>query len=196
MNIAFLASYNGSSAKAITDACFEGELRASPTLMISNNAGSTALEWADDKGLKTACLNSKTHPNVEDLDTAIAQRLQDEKIKLVICSGYMKLIGPKTISSFPNAILNVHPALLPNHGGQGMYGRHIHEAVKANSDSKTGITIHIVNSEYDKGTIVAQKEISVLPTDSVDDIENKVKAAEPDFYIETVKKILSGDIVL
>jgi phosphoribosylglycinamide formyltransferase-1 len=196
MNIAFLASYNGSSAKAITDACFEGDLRASPTLMISNNAGSAALKWAEDLGLKTACLNNKTHPNYEDLDAAIAQRLQDEKIKLVICSGYMKLIGPKTINAFQGRILNVHPALLPNHGGQGMYGRHIHEAVKASGDDKTGITIHIVDGEYDKGRIVAQKEIAVLPTDTVDDIENKVKAAEPDFYIETVEKILSGDIEL
>lgn len=194
MNIAFLASYNGSSAKAITNKCFEGELRASPALMISNNPESAALDWAEGLGLKTACLNSKTHPNSSDLDAAIAQRLQDEKIKLVICSGYMKLIGQKTIDAFNGRILNVHPALLPNHGGQGMYGRHIHEAVKANGDDKTGITIHIVNGEYDKGAIVAQKEIPILPTDTVDDIENKVKAAEPDFYIDTVKKILSGDI--
>lgn len=196
MNIAFLASYNGSSAKAITEACFAGDLRASPTLMISNNAESAALQWAENLGLKTICLNSKTHADAYDLDGAIAKKLQDEKIKLVICSGYMKLIGPRTIDAFQGRILNVHPALLPNHGGQGMYGRHIHEAVKAAGDNKTGITIHIVDGEYDKGAIVAQKEIPVLPTDTVETIENKVKASEPEFYIETVKKILAGDIEL
>ena len=196
MNIAFLASYNGSSAKAITDACLEGELLARPSLMISNNEGSVALQWAEDKGLKTACLNSKTHPNAQDLDEAIANKLQEEKIKLVVCSGYMKLIGPKTIESFEGKILNVHPALLPKHGGQGMYGRKIHEAVKNAGDNKTGITIHIVNGEYDKGKIIAQKEIPLTPSDSVSDIEDKVKKAEPDFYIETIGKILSGDIKL
>ena len=196
MNIAFLASYNGSSAKAITESCFEGDIRAAPTLMISNNGGSAALEWAKDKGLKTICLNSKTHPNEENLDEAIAQKLMDEKIKLVVCSGYMKLIGPRTIEAFEGRILNVHPALLPKHGGQGMYGRHIHEAVKANGEDKTGITIHVVTGEYDKGPIVAQKEILLTPKETVDDIESKVKAAEPQFYIETVQKIISSEISL
>lgn len=196
MNIAFLASYNGSSAKAITEACFDGELRVSPTLMISNNPNSKALEWALEKGLKTLCLNSKNYPDPDELDCAIAQKLKDEKIKLIVCSGYMKLIGPETIAAFPNAILNVHPALLPKHGGQGMYGRHIHEAVKAAHEAQTGITIHLVNGEYDKGHVVAQKTIPLMPQDSVDDIENKVKTAEPSFYIETIKKILSGEIIL
>lgn len=196
MNIAFLASYNGSSAKAITEACFEGDIRAAPTLMISNNGNSAALEWAKDKGLKTICLNSKTHPDADSLDEAIAQKLMDEKIKLVICSGYMKLIGKKTIEAFEGRILNVHPALLPKHGGQGMYGRHIHEAVKENNEDKTGITIHVVTGEYDKGPIVAQKEIPLTPEETVDDIENKVKTAEPEFYIETVQKIISGEISL
>lgn len=194
MNIAFLASYNGSSAKAITEACFEGDLRASPTLMISNNPNSKALEWAADKGLKTACLNSVGYESPEELDKAISQKLIDEKIKIVICSGYMKLIGPETIYSFPNRIMNVHPALLPKYGGQGMYGSNIHRAVKENGDDKTGITIHMVDEVYDNGFIVAQKEIPVSPSDSAEDIENKVKDAEPQFYIETLRGVLSGDI--
>lgn len=196
MNIAFLASYNGSSAKAITNACLEGELLARPCLMISNNPNSVALQWSADKGLKTACINNKSYPNEQDLDEAISNKLQEEKTKLVVCSGYMKLIGPKTIESFNGMILNVHPALLPKYGGKGMYGHHIHEAVKAAGEEKTGITIHIVNGEYDKGKIIAQKEIALMPSDSVEDIENKVKLAEPAFYIETIKKILSGDINL
>ncbi len=196
MNIAFLASYNGSSAHAITNACLEGEIQASPTLMISNNADSKALEWAENKGLKAICLNSNTHPDSEALDRAIADTLIENRIKLVILSGYMKLIGTNTIRNFPNRILNVHPALLPKHGGQGMYGRHIHQAVKDTGDTQTGITIHCVDEIYDNGHIVAQKKIALTPEDSVDDIENKVKAVEPKFYIETVRKILNGEIKL
>lgn len=196
MNIAFLASHNGSSAKAITDACFNDDIKASPTLMISNNAKSKALEWSADKGLKTICLNEKTQGTIENLDQAIAQKLIDEKIKLVICSGYMKLIGPETIHAVHGHILNMHPSLLPAYGGKGMYGSRVHEAVKAANEEKTGITIHLVSHEFDKGRIIAQKEIALTQDESALDIEEKVKAAEPDFYIKTIQKILSGELNL
>ncbi len=196
MNFAFLASYNGSTAHAITDACLNGDLIASPVLMISNNANAKALEWSENKGLKTACLNNTTHPEAHDLDAAIAEKLRSNKINIVILSGYMKLIGPRTMEAVAGKIINIHPALLPKHGGKGMYGRYVHQAVKANGDDKTGCTIHLVNSKYDEGRILAQHEVPVSPTDSVDDIEERVKAAEPDFYIATLKKILKGDITL
>ena len=196
MNIGFLASHNGSSALAITDACFSGDLVASPTLMISNNASSKALQWAQDRGLKTGCFNATTHPHAADLDEAIATKLLDYKIRLVVCSGYMKLIGPKTLQAFDGKIINIHPALLPKYGGEGMYGRKIHEAVKQNGDKQTGITIHRVNDQYDAGEILAQKTILLSDNDGIADIEEKVKQAEPDFYIDTIRKILKGDIAL
>lgn len=196
MNIAFLASYNGSSAHAITDACLSNDLVAAPTLLITNNPNAKALEWAENKGLKTCIINSKTHKNPEELDEAIAQKLKDNRINLVVCSGYMKLIGPETIDAVKSKILNIHPALLPKYGGQGMYGRHVHQAVKDNGDKETGATIHLVNDEYDKGHIIAQKTVEVLPSDGVEDIENKVKEIEPEFYIETIRKIIKGDIEL
>jgi phosphoribosylglycinamide formyltransferase-1 len=196
MNFAFLASYNGSSAHAITDACLAGDLIASPVLLISNNEGASALEWAENKGLKTCCLNSVKYPDPSELDAAIAKKLEDQRINMVICSGYMKLIGPRTMDAVDGKILNIHPALLPKYGGKGMYGRHVHQAVKDNADTETGCTIHLVNDEYDEGKILAQKKIAVNPSDTVDDIENKVKAAEPDFYIATLQKILKGDITL
>ncbi len=196
MNLAFFSSYNGSSAHAITDACLSGDLIAAPSLMISNNTNAKALEWAKNKGLKTICLNSTTHPNTTELDETIAQKLQDCKITLVILSGYMKLIGPQTMKAVNGRILNIHPALLPKYGGQGMYGRRVHQAVKDNGDSETGATVHLVNEEYDEGKIIAQKIVPVLPSDTVDTIEEKVKSIEPEFYIETIRKILKGDITL
>lgn len=196
MNIGFLASYNGSSAHAITDACLNADLQASPILMISNNKNAKALEWAENKGLKTACLNDTTHPDPAELDAAIAQKLLDNKINILILSGYMKLLGPRTMDAVDGKVLNIHPALLPKYGGKGMYGRHVHQAVKDNGDNKTGMTIHLVNDEYDKGKIIAQKEILLRPEDSVEDIENKVRNAEPEFYIDTVRKILKGEIEL
>lgn len=193
MNIAFLASHNGSAAKAIAAACKDGTLNATPVLLISNNPESKALDWARDLKLKNAVINAK---NTEDTDQAIADMFTDHAIDLVVCSGYMKLIGPKTIESVHGALLNTHPALLPRHGGKGMYGRHVHQAVFDEKDAETGVTIHLVDGEYDHGRVIAQKRFPVLSGESVDDIEAKVKAAEPDFYIETIQKILSGDISL
>lgn len=190
--IAFLASHNGSAARAIAQACLAGTLPAQPVLLISNNEGSNALKWAKELRLKTALINSA---NCADPDAAIAGLVEDAGIDIVVCSGYMKLIGPKTIAAAHGAILNVHPALLPRHGGKGMYGRHVHQAVFDNKEAETGITIHLVDSDYDRGRILAQKRLPVAGN-SVEEIEEMVKAAEPDFYIETLGKILSGELSL
>lgn len=196
MNIAFLASYNGSSAHAITDACLEGALSASPTLLITNNEDANALEWSENKGLKTLCVNSKTHPNPTDLDRKIADSLRDNRISLVVLSGYMRLIGVETLKAVDGRMINIHPALLPKYGGQGMYGHHVHKAVKESNEIETGITIHQVNDEYDDGKILAQKIIPLISNDSVEDIQKKVQSAEPEFYIETLRKILKKEITL
>ncbi len=196
MRIGFLASHNGSSARAITKACDEGILNASPVLLISNNADCAAFEWAKEFRLKTYCLNEKLMRGLENLDHEISNILQDHQIDLVVCSGYMKLIGPQTIRTMKGHILNVHPALLPKYGGQGMYGRKVHEAVKAAGDTQTGITIHLVDGEYDQGRIIAQNRLPVRSNDSAADIEARVKAAEPDFYIDTLRKIIEGHLTL
>lgn len=193
INIAFFASHNGSAARAITDACLSGLLPAEPVLLISNNPDSKALDWARAAKLKTAVINAG---NAQDPDTVIASLLEDNNIDMVVCSGYMKLIGDKTIAAAHNTILNVHPALLPRHGGKGKYGRHVHQAVFDNKETETGITIHLVDGQYDHGKVIAQKIIPVLSTDTVEDIENNVKQAEPGFYVETLHKILSGLITL
>ncbi len=193
IKIAFLASHNGSAARAITMACKTGDLSAEPIALITNNAGSNALLWAEEMRLKTAIVNAATTPSP---DFEIARLLKDNSINLVVCSGYMKLIGPEVIKAVNGAILNVHPALLPKYGGKGMYGRHVHQAVFNAKDKETGITIHMVDDAYDHGRTIAQKTLPVDVTDSVEDIENKVKAAEPDFYIETIRKIISGEIFL
>ncbi len=188
--LAFFASHNGSAARAITSACLSGEMDAKPVLLISNNEGSKALEWARDLGLKSAVINAGTS---QDTDETIAAMLQDNKIDLAVCSGYMKLIGPKTLGVV-NAILNVHPALLPKHGGKGMYGRHVHQAVHDANDTETGITIHLIDGEYDHGKTVAQKILPIPDSASVDEIETMVRTAEPEFYKDTLKKILRGEI--
>lgn len=193
MKIAFLASHNGSAARAIAEACFDGRLAATPSLLISNNTGSNALSWARDLNVKTAVINAA---NTQDADQAIADLFRDNRIDIVVFSGYMKLVGPKTIGSVHGALLNTHPALLPRYGGKGMYGRHVHEAVYQNGDVETGITIHLVDGEYDTGRVISQKRIPIPPGADAARIEEIVKNAEPAFYIETLSRILSGEISL
>ncbi len=196
MNLAFLASHNGSTAHAITDACLSGDITASPVMLITNNPNAKTLEWGNDKGLKTFVLNSKMHEDPAELDRKIAEKLQDHKIDMICLSGYMKLIGPRTMDAVHGKILNIHPALLPKYGGKGMYGSRVHEAVKENGDAETGATIHLVNGKYDEGKILAQKSVAVTKDDTALSIENKVKAIEPEFYIETLRKIVKGQITL
>lgn len=193
MNIAFLASHNGSAANAITNACHTGVLNAVPKLLISNNPDAGVLLWAKDIDIPTHVINVK---NTNDIDERISELFLQHHIDIVVCSGYMKLIGAKTIAAVSGKILNVHPALLPLYGGKGMYGRHVHQSIFDNKDKQTGITIHLVDGEYDHGAIVAQKTIPLDVGDDVDIIEAKVKAAEPEFYIEVLQKIISGKIKL
>jgi phosphoribosylglycinamide formyltransferase-1 len=187
MNIAFLASHNGTSAQAITKACQSAIIKARPVLLISNNASSRALAWAGEAGLITAVVNDQNSSNT---DAAISDLLNSHKIDWTLCSGYMKLIGPRTIEAVQGKILNVHPALLPRYGGKSMFGRKVHEAVFKNKDIETGITIHLVDGEYDHGRIVAQKKLSIPPGLDPAGIEDLVKKAEPNFYLETLKNII------
>jgi phosphoribosylglycinamide formyltransferase-1 len=196
MNIAFFASGNGSSAQAITDACFCGDLMAAPALLISDKEDAAALKWASEKGLKTAIMNKKTHADARDRDIAIADKLKKQTISLLVLSGYMKLVGPHTLRAVSNKAVNIHPALLPKYGGQGMYGSNVHKAVHAAGETKTGITIHQVNAEYDRGVILAQKELEIPTGATANEIEEMVKASEPSFYVETLRRILKGQIQL
>lgn len=191
--IAFLASHNGTAARSITQACLSEQLDSVPCLLISNNPESPALLWAGDSGLETHVINATL---CEDVDRTIAQTLQSAKIDLVLCSGYMRLIGPKTIASVQGRVINVHPALLPSYGGKGMYGFHVHKAVFENKEKETGITIHLVDEVFDHGTILAQKRIPIPSGATPESIENMVKEAEPSFYLETLHAILKGEISL
>ncbi|MFQ5659613.1 MAG: phosphoribosylglycinamide formyltransferase [Gammaproteobacteria bacterium] len=195
-NLGFLASYRGTNMQAIIDACKAGRLKARPVVVISNNGSSGALDRAGSEGIPAYHLSSTTFPDPRNLDQLIADTLVKHEAHLVILAGYMKRIGPQTLTAFQGRIINIHPALLPKYGGEGMYGRHVHEAVIAAGDTETGVTIHVVDDKYDHGPILAQRRIPVSPGDTADSLADRVLAVEHAFYIETLEKILSGDIAL
>ena len=196
MNLGFLASHNGSNMQAVIDACRSGTLAASPVVVISNNGDSGALERARNERIPCFHLSGLTHPDPEDLDREIVDVLLEHDVNLVILAGYMKKIGPVTLATFPGHILNIHPGLLPEYGGQGMYGRRVHEAVLAAGTGTTGATVHVVDAIYDNGPVLAQRKIAVKKSDTADTLAGRVLAVEHELYVETIDRIIRGEIKL
>ena len=187
LRLAALASGSGTNLQAIIDACKRGELNAEICVVISNNSGSRALQRAHDEGIPAYHLSTVTHP--DSLDDEICRTLQDHDVDLVLLAGYMRLLGPATLTHYHNRVLNSHPALLPKFGGKGMYGSRVHRAVLNAGETATGVTIHYVDEQYDHGPTLAQCEVPVLPDDTLDTLEERVKDRERRFWIETLSNI-------
>src|SRR5262245_62303011 len=167
LNIGVLASHRGTVLQAVLDACAQRELPACVAVTISNNSDSGALERAARANVPCRHLSGKTHPDVLALDSAIADTLTGYHCDVVLLAGYMKKLGPVTLTRFGGRILNTHPSLLPRHGGLNMYGQKVHAAVLQARDTVTGVTIHLVESDYDTGPVIAQREVPVAADDSV-----------------------------
>jgi phosphoribosylglycinamide formyltransferase-1 len=196
LNLGFLASHGGSNMQAIVDACKDGRLNAIPRVVISNNPDSPALQRAEKEGIPRYHLSSITHPAPDALDGRIKGVLQEHAVDVVVLAGYMKKIGPQTLDAFRGRILNIHPALLPKYGGKGMYGKRVHEAVLASGDKVTGVTVHVIDEEYDTGPIIAQSKVRVEKGDTVDSLAERVLNREHEFFVETLGRIASGDLQL
>ena len=182
--------------QAIIDSCKKGTLNASCCVVISNNADSMALKRGRKEKIPAFCFNLKTHPDPEELDSAILQTLKKYNVNLIILAGYMRLIGNSIQKYYKNRILNIHPALLPKFGGKGMYGKFVHEAVIKAREKISGATIHLVTENYDQGPIIAQKKVLVLKNDTPDSLARKILTQEHILFSKTLQKISLGKIDL
>jgi len=180
--------------QAIIDACQAKQLNAMPALVISNNAKSGAIARAKKEKIAFYHLSATTHPDATELSAAMLHKLQLHQIDLIILAGYMKLLPKAIITKYADRILNIHPALLPKYGGQGFYGKNVHQAPLDAKEPYTGITIHLVNEKYDEGRIINQCTIPILAADTVESLSEKVLAKEHSFFVETLQLILNGEI--
>lgn len=194
LKLGFLASRNGTSFRAIARACAEGRLNAAPRILISNTARAEALAHARDQGL--ACRTIPTTPDFEAADRALCDALIEAEVDLVILSGYLKRLGPVTLSRFRNRVLNIHPGPLPEFGGEGMYGRRVHEAVIAAGLTQSCATIHLVDEIYDHGPVMDRAPVAISPGETVDSLEARISAIEPEFYVSVLSRIISGELKL
>ncbi len=187
--LAVLASHRGTNFQAIIDACSAGILNAEVVVAISNNSNAQALVRAANNGIPIAHLSSKTYPQAEALDCAMLARLKSYDVSLVVTAGYLKKLGAQVLHAYKGRIINIHPSLLPAHGGKGMFGSAIHKAVIKAGDRKTGITIHHVDEDYDTGEIISQVEIDVRPEDSPESLAERVIQQEHILLINTLRKL-------
>lgn len=194
LKLGFLASRNGSSFRAILDAIETGRLAAEACLIVSNNRKSGALEFAQARGVANLCLPTERDPVAADL--ALRDAMAAAGVELIVLSGYLRKLGPATLARYHNRILNIHPGLLPEFGGEGMYGRRVHEAVIAAGAALSGATIHLVDEEYDRGAVLAQRTLALDAGETVDSLEARITALEPLFFVETLQAIAAGDLVL
>ncbi len=184
-NLVVFASGNGTTLQSVIDAIENKILDAKIVLVVSNNKDAFALERAKKANIDTYVIKSKTF---EDIDNELSGVLSNYNINLILLLGYLKLIGPNLINNY--TIINTHPSLLPKYGGKGMYGMKVHKAVVEAKEKYSGVTLHYVNNEYDKGNIIKQTQVKIEPTDTAEDVSSKVQAVEKIQLIEALKELV------
>ncbi len=194
MKIGVLASHGGTVLQAIVDAAEGPRPELDPCIVVSNNSGSGALARAGRHAIAFEHLSGRTHPDPERLDRAIADALSAAGAELVFLAGYMKKLGPITLGRFDGRIVNTHPSLLPKFGGQGMYGDRVHRAVLEAGEQRSGVSVHLVDAEYDTGPVLAQAEVPVLAGDTLETLSERVRARERELVVETLARVASGEL--
>lgn len=192
LRVAVLASHGGSNMRALDRRARQPGSRFQVVLVVSNNSQSGAANYAREQGIAFHHVSSVTHPDEAERDSALAKALLDCDVDLVVTAGFMKKIGLRTLTAFAGRIVNVHPALLPAFGGQGMWGRHVHEAVLAAGVPTTGATVHHVTDEYDEGPIIDSISVPVEPGDSVETLAARVLEAEHVLLPRVVAHLADG----
>ena len=178
LSIAVFASGRGSNFRALAEAISKKNVDAKIVVVISNNSDAGALALAQAFHIPALHLSQKQFPSKDAFTQATLSALESHSADFIVLAGYMKKIDPAIIRRYRNNIINVHPALLPAFGGQGMYGHHVHEAVIAQRASISGATVHIVDEEFDHGSIVLQESIPVDPNDTPETLAEKVLRIE------------------
>jgi len=184
-NIALFASGNGTNVQRIAE-YFADSKDVSIKLIVCNKATAYVLERAKKLQIDSLLVDKATFYESDK----IVKKLQQLDIDLIVLAGFLWLIPENLIAAFPQKIINIHPALLPKYGGKGMYGMHVHEAVIANREAFSGISIHYVNQNYDEGDIIFQAKCAISNEDTAENVAQKVHALEYAHYPEIIEKVV------
>lgn len=184
-NIAIFASGEGTNAQNIIDH-FKSSDKVNVALIISNKSNANVLNRAKNAGIATLLID---RASFYDSDQTI-EELKAAKTDLIVLAGFLWMIPERLIKAFPDRIINIHPALLPKHGGKGMYGMNVHEAVIKEKDRQSGISIHFVNEQYDKGKIISQHTCDVSENETAASLANKIHELEQTHFPKVIEQLL------
>ncbi|MBP5547586.1 MAG: phosphoribosylglycinamide formyltransferase [Bacteroidales bacterium] len=185
IKLAILASGNGTNAQQISE-YFANSKTVKVDLIIYNKRDAYVAKRAENLGIESRYFNRHDFLETDN----VLNLLKERNIDYIILAGFLLLVPENLLSAFPNHIINIHPALLPKYGGKGMYGHHVHEAVVANHESETGITIHVIDHRYDCGTTLFQAYCKVLPIDTADDVAAKIHLLEKEFFPRVIESYI------
>ena len=185
--LAVLISGRGSNLQAIVDAIADRRLDAEIAVVISNRAEAAGLDRAREAGLETLYISNRAFTSRDDFDRALVDSLVARGVGLVCLAGFMRLVGRHMLEAFPEAILNIHPSLLPAFPGVGAQRQALEYGVKV-----TGVTVHLVTPELDGGPIVLQRGVPVHGDDTVDSLSARILVEEHRAYPDAIKLVLDG----
>jgi phosphoribosylglycinamide formyltransferase-1 len=192
--IAVFCSGVGSNFQAIFHALKKKQLNAEIVLCLSNRAQCSAMEFARFNAIATVHLTEKQFDSFDEFAEAMVGCLKEQQIEIIVLAGYMRKVPDAVVEAFKDRIINIHPALLPKFGGEGMYGIHVHTAVLDAGETESGATVHLVNEEYDKGRILMQRHVPVLPDDTPERLAARVLACEHTLYPDALEKLLAEQL--
>ncbi|MCI0493941.1 phosphoribosylglycinamide formyltransferase [candidate division KSB1 bacterium] len=187
LRLAVLASGKGSNFEAILQSINSGKLKATIQVVISNKASAGALEIARNYNIPAVHISAKEFPEQEQFDEKLLAVVCEYQANFIVLAGYLKMLSPEIIRAFKNRILNIHPALLPSFGGKGMYGHHVHQAVLDYGCKVTGVTVHLVDEQYDTGVPVLQRCVPVLDDDDAESLAARVLKVEHQIFTEALQ---------
>ncbi|TXK44658.1 phosphoribosylglycinamide formyltransferase [Pontibacter qinzhouensis] len=184
-NIVILASGSGSNAQRLME-YFEHHTTIRVAALFSNNPNAYALKRAETFNVPALLFSRNEFVNSDK----VLLQLQEYQPDLIVLAGFLWLVPQHIVKAFPNKIINIHPALLPYYGGKGMHGIHVHTAVVQAKEQESGISIHFVNEEYDKGDLVRQYRCPVLPHDTPEELAARVLQLEHEYLPKVVEELL------
>ena len=186
-NVAIFASGEGTNAENLFH-YFKNDTRIKIKLVLTNSDTAGVIAKAETHK-KTVQLISKTSLN--EYSAQIIEFLKAENINLIVLAGFLLKIPADFVKAFPNQIINIHPSLLPKYGGKGMFGANVHKAVVENKEIESGITIHYVNEEYDKGAFILQEKCLIDDNETVESLQQKIRKLELEYLPKAIEKIIS-----
>jgi len=196
LKICFFASHSGSNMQAIIDSVEQGLLDAELKCLITNNSNCYAIQRAINHNIPYYHVSSAKYPDQNGSVNRIIEIINELKVNTIVLAGYMKLLPIEIIKQVNGRVLNIHPALLPKFGGEGMWGMNVHKAVIESGETESGPTVHLVDSEYDRGRILGNKKLKLNKDETPETLASRVLELEHKLYSEILIKISKGEIAI